>query len=71
VGSPSPLLCRRARASILLSQRFREVVPRPDGSAEAVPADLLDNEGLVSLASLPDADFEAVLLADAEALDAR
>ena len=62
-------------AGMLLSPRFlvREVVsaPAPTAALEAVPADLLDNEGLVSLASLPDADFEALLLADAEALDAR
>ncbi len=62
-------------AGVLLSQRFlvREPisVPTPTAALEAVPADLLDNEGLVTLASLPEADFEALLLADAEAPDAK
>lgn len=55
-------------AGVLISQRFlvREADPvaAPTAALEAVPADLLDNEGLVSLASLPDADFEALLLSD-------
>lgn len=65
-------------AGVLLSQRFlvREAAPvaAPTAALEAVPADLLDNEGLVTLASLPDADFEALLLpdlADTENLDAK
>ncbi len=65
-------------AGILVSQRFllpaSTPVAAPTAALEAVPADLLDNEGLVTLASLPDADFEALLLpdlADAEALDTK
>jgi len=63
-------------AGILVSQRFMKPasapVAAPTAALEAVPADLLDDEGLVTLASLPDADFEALLLpdlADEEALD--